>query len=280
MMRKSSAPLLLGTVASLAVLWACSSDDGASSSGNPTGGAAGSGGADEGAGGDTNAGGSTSGGASSGGAASGGSGSGTGGATEPSEICDDTGNGTSKCDAFPPECGNRADYVGALFAGPGPDTLKELSTEPNTVYFGLDGDDSLTAFGNGSCLVGGDGNDTLEFGNEPFTPRSNVGLGGPGIDVWVLDHPSEPPLLADVAAGEEIQFKAIGTFEPDFVEFIEDFSGSESKKSTTHVVYDPNSGRIWLDEDGGGSAESPVLLATVTSYADVELTLDNFVIAD
>ncbi len=287
MTRKNSGAFLLGTVASLAFLWACSADDGAHSSGNSAGGAAASGGSNEGTGGDAQAGGSTSsggassGGVSSGGAASiGGTGSGTGGTTESAEICDDTGNGTTRCEAFPSVCGNRTDYIGALFAGPGPDDIRELSTEPNTVYFGLEGDDSLIGWGNGSCLLGGDGDDTLEFGDEPFTPRPNIGIGGPGIDVWILDHPSEPPMFVDVATDEQIQFKAIGTFEADFIEVIADFSGSQSKKATTHIVYDPNSGRIWLDEDGGGSAEAPELLATVANYADVELTPANFAIAD
>ncbi len=281
---KNSGTLLLGTVASLAVLWACSADEGGNSSDDSAGGSAASGGSNESAGGDTHGAGSTSsGGASSGGVSAGGTaavGGTGGGTTEPAEICDDTGNGTTHCEAFPSACGDRTDFVGALFAGPGPDDIRELSTEPNTVYFGLEGDDSLIGWGNGSCLLGGDGDDTLEFGDEPFTPGPNIGIGGPGVDVWVLDHPSEPPIFVDVTTDEQIQFKAIGTFEADFVEFIADFSGTESKKATTHIVYDPNSGRIWVDQDGGGSTESPTPLATVANFADVGLTPANFAIAD
>ncbi|HSC88253.1 MAG TPA: hypothetical protein VLC09_13315 [Polyangiaceae bacterium] len=272
MMRIRTAALLWGTVAGLALSWACS--DGGGSPSDEAGGAGGDDASGDGADGDASSGGSSS----TGGSTSSG-GSGTGGAAEPAEICSDAG-GTTRCAEFPAACGSRADYVGALFNSAGPDDLKELSIKSNSVYFGLEGDDELTGFGNGSCLVGGDGNDTFEFGNDPVAPRPNVGIGGPGLDVWVLDHPAEPPRLADVAVDEEIRFKAIGTFEADFIEFIEGYSGTQSKAPTTHIVYAPDSGEIWLDEDGGGTSETPTLLAIVSNHAEVALTLANFAIAD
>lgn len=268
MARKSSCLAGVVIAASLAAVWGCSTDGAA-------GGEGGAGGSD-GSGGDTDAGGAPSGGGSHSGS-TGGSG-GTGENSEPTEICSDAA-GTPECETFPPLCGNASDYQRALFGSAGPDNLNELSTSPLSVYFGAAGDDSLRGYGSGSCLVGGDGNDELEFGSDSLAPTSNVGIGGPGVDVWILDHPPAPPLLADVSVDEEIQFKAIGTFDATFIEFIDDFSAGDAKAATTHVVYDPNSGDIWLDQDGAGP-ETPELLAQVGNHAEVALTLANFTIAD
>lgn len=194
----------------------------------------------------------------------------------PGMICDDLD--PPRCETVPPECGPASDYDTPYFGGAGPDTLNELSTAPASVYFAYGDDDDLRAYCNASCMVAGDGDDRLEFGNDDPEAGANIGVGGAGNDLWVIDHPSVPPTLADVESGETIGFLAIGTFEPDFLEIIPGFSGDFSILQSAHVVYDPNTGNLWVDEDGPGASEASEIRAIVGNHDAVTLTLENFVI--
>ncbi len=285
---KLSGSILVGAAASLAVLHGCSSDDESNGNGN-TGGGAGLGGAGDG-GSATGAASSTGGANGTGGAELGGGGMGGGKTPEPVLICEVLEQGLGgaiepRCEVFPEACGDVEDYEdGAVFGTASYDVMQEKGDAPHQVIFALGSTDDVGGYTGGACLVGGEGADQIYFsGSEPMpSPRSNVGIGGPGTDYFFINsaNPSYPPIIADIESDETIRFGFIneGAAGDTFAEVIEGFDGTTDAfpDATTFVIYDPTSGKIWADRDGNAGEYAPEHVGTVANADEVTLTVDNF----
>ncbi len=283
MSKRSGMTALVGLAAGIAILHGCSSED----SSSPMPGTGGSG-ALGGEGGDgasgTGAASSTGGADGSGGSADGGAGGagGEGGAGETGEIiC----NASEQCFELPPACGSPTVWLdiivgtenGELFTPAAP-------ADSDKVIFALGGDDTLRAQNAHNCLVGGDGDDLLSVSYSEQSP-SQILVGGEGQDVFrfasQFGMDAGDIVIADITSDEKISFEPNYTGgEPmpgsSFVQIIEGFTEATGTDATTHVIYDPTSGKLWVDYDGGGG-NAPYEFALVDNHDDVELTTANFV---
>jgi hypothetical protein len=183
----------------------------------------------------------------------------------------------------------------------GPYTLLVGTSEPDTfgseevsgakLIFGLSGDDIFEYDTSGfDCLVGGPGNDDFTNPSE----NDNYYVGGPGADTYHIDHTGNYVHIADMAAGDTIAL-SLGAF--DFLQGVAGSTPSTNNLKSvpgystgttsgvtegTTIIYDPTSGELWLDWDGGikGSSASDQQILTILNKDGYTFDINDFVLED
>lgn len=132
----------------------------------------------------------------------------------------------------------------------------------NDTLYGEAGADSLQGGDDADWLCGGKGNDRLTGGN--------------GADVFVFAEAlktSDADRIMDFDPTVDrisITVAALGGYGPDDIVF-----GSRALDSDDRIIYDADSGKVYMDADGSGSGKAVLLARLVTAP---ELTTDHFIL--
>lgn len=195
------------------------------------------------------------------------------GATESPIPCTITSEG-EVCAEVPLGCGPQSDYGDDVF---GTSESDEDLTGFDSLIFGLAGDDEITTYSEGSCLVGGEGNDTLRTDYEPInsTEGTDILIGGSGVDTFVLSNVSASsiPVLFDFASEDILRVVSEVVLQPengaDFYVVVDDFSGESSALAGpgVHAIYDPTTRFLYWDEDGSEEGADPLPIALLGADA-------------
>ena len=167
------------------------------------------------------------------------------------------------------------------------DTFTTNDVSGKKLIFGLGGDDVFPReHGGDDCLVGGPGNDDFSNSDE-FV---NYYVGGPGADTYHIDTTGNYLRIADMEAGDTLAlsltkfaFLAGVPGETPSANNVKSVAGyatgtpsGVSEGST--IIYDPTSGELWLDWDGGtkGSSVNDAQILTILNKDGYQFSLDDF----
>lgn len=162
--------------------------------------------------------------------------------------------------------------------------LNLLGNNSNNILIGNDGNNTLTGNNGNDTLKGGNGVDTLNGGADDDIliggDGSDILTGGSGLDTFVFDvAPSKQNQdhITDFSAGndrihlKQSLFAGAGQIgKLNTIEFLA--TGSPNTGVTQHIIYDTDSGELWYNPDGSGSA-ALVLIAVLDN--PVNLTNNN-----
>ena len=169
--------------------------------------------------------------------------------------------GTNGNDAILGSAGNDR-----LYGKRGNDTLN--GGDGNDFLYGNQGNDFLNGGGGNDSLSGGDGRDALNGGD-----GSNTLTGGAGADVFIFSTalgPNNIDTITDFKESEKNTIhlnNAIFNSLPIGAFSIENFvNGTVAKDSNSFIIYDSNTGNLYYDADGNGTASTPVQIATLTGH--------------
>jgi hypothetical protein len=184
---------------------------------------------------------------------------------------------TGDCAAYPQACGDLNQYKNIRIGSEGNDAL----SGSGSFVAGRGGDDDILVYGEGSCVDGGEGNDTLGADFEPVNGPSgpDVLVGGPGADTFRIGYTSqeELPTIADFEPGvDHLVLTQIEISDAGFLELIPNFDGTNGALTSeaTRVIMDVSTGTVWRDEDGSGpSAPEPAV--RITNYSQFRLSEDD-----
>lgn len=294
-------PALLA-LASAVTYAACGSSD--TTKTLPEGGAAGEGGDSTSAGGKSNVAGSQNGGGSlnmvggqtgeggagapatgQGGASAGDSGMLSGAAgTEAAAGAGGSGDTTGDM-SLPAACpGVIADYT-LLVGTAGDDVFTTLDVGGKKLIFGLDGMDTYPKeHGGDDCIVGGPGDDDFTNSDE----FANYYVGGAGADTYHIDTSGNYVHIADLEHGDiiglsKVKFPFLTGNAGDIpsstqVLAVADYSTGTSSGvvEASSIIYDPNSGELWLDVDGGAKGVNDRQILTVINKGSYTFDVDDF----
>lgn len=156
--------------------------------------------------------------------------------------------------------------------------LNLLGNESANILTGNAGSNILKGFAGNDSLKGGDGTDTLEGGADNDTLNGGDGsdllTGGTGADVFVFDAATSKQNqdhITDFSLGDgdrinlkQSLFTSAGkTGKLSSAEF--SAIKSPSTASSQHILYDSDSGELWYNSDGTGSAEL-ILIGTLDNH--------------
>ena len=179
--------------------------------------------------------------------------------------------------------------VEAIHGGEGDDRM--ISDANESRFYGNGGNDRLTGLAGNDVLMGGDGKDLLKGGTDDDYLAGEDGvdtlLGGAGVDHLVggagkdtmtggsgvdnfwftadLDAATNVDKITDFKAGEDVLvlsklvFSAISDAEATAGSF---FAIGAAEDADDHIIYDPESGKLFDDADGNGGGDE-VLFAQI-----------------
>ena len=167
------------------------------------------------------------------------------------------------------------------------DTFTADNVSGQKLIFGLGGDDVFpTEHGGDDCLVGGPGNDDFTNSDE----FANYYVGGAGADTYHINTTGNYLRIADMEAGDTIalslakfQFLAGVPGETPSVNNVRSVPGYSTGTPSgvsegSSIVYDPTSGELWLDWDGGtkGSSVNDAQILTILNKDGYQFSIDDF----
>jgi hypothetical protein len=145
----------------------------------------------------------------------------------------------------------------------------------NKLVYGLEGDDSFGSSNDGhDCLVGGPGDDDFTNSSE----QASYFVGGPGSDTYHINTTSNYVKLVDMESGDVIglskaQFPFLNSTvgEPPSSLLVSSVAGYSTGTASgvvegAAIVYDPTTGELWQDPDGGAKASSAVQIGTILNH--------------
>jgi hypothetical protein len=190
---------------------------------------------------------------------------------------------------LPAACpGMLTDYV-TLLGTPDDDSFTVQDVGGKKLIFGLDGADTFpTEHGGEDCLVGGPGDDDFTNSDE----FANYYVGGAGADTYHLDTTGNYVRIADMEAGDHIALsQATFTFlsgvvgEPISSNQIHSVPGYSTGSPSgviegSSIIYDPLTGELWQDYDGGlkGSSVNDKQILTVLNHASYVFDVNDFLL--
>ena len=130
--------------------------------------------------------------------------------------------------------------------GAGNDTLTNIQN-----LIGSDHGDFLTGNDFSNILTGGVGADTMSggLGNDTFH-YSSTGQGGDTI--------------TDFTSGDVFKFEIAGGFSSDAqYESVDSYDGTAGGSSGAHFIFAEDTGKLWYDADGSGTAENGEMIADI-----------------
>jgi hypothetical protein len=248
------------------------SQNSAGSSNNPVGGAGG----DVGEGGMLSGGGAEPGTAGMAGAMDGSSGAG--------------GEGTNPYDSgFPTECGSIDGYT-PLEGTMDPDTMMGTQFDGQVLAHGLEGDDTFIIGYDGSdCVVGGPGDDDFSATGEV----TSYLIGGSGADTFHVKGSSTSSNIVDFVPTDGDVIGLSVTYGPlvgatvgepppstHFGSVPDYEAGTGTAPGTgAAIVYDPATGKLWLDYNGGTINDgSEQTIAVIMNYASYTFDENDFIV--
>lgn len=143
----------------------------------------------------------------------------------------------------------------------------------NDTLSGMDGDDRLIGFGGADVLNGGNGNDLLQGGT-----GSDQLTGGAGADRFRVDtalSASNVDNITDFVSGtDKIElsravFSALGLGALPESAFSVGSAGGSIEDPDDRIIYDPETGSIYYDPDGGGGV-APILFARLAPNTSLD----------
>lgn len=166
------------------------------------------------------------------------------------------------------------------------DTFTSNDVSGQKLIFGLGGDDVFpTEHGGDDCLVGGPGDDDFTNSDE-FV---NYYVGGPGADTYHITTTGNYLRIADMETGDTIAlssttFPFLGasgdTPSANNLLSVPGYSTGTPSGVTegTTIIYDPTSGELWLDWDGGtkGSSVNDKQILTILNKDGYQFSRDDF----
>lgn len=163
-----------------------------------------------------------------------------------------------------------------IYGGNGDDQI--FGQAGNDALYGGAGNDRIDGNNGNDVIYGGDGNDLLSGGD-----GGDVLYGGAGDDRFVVDDTNPDngtPFFADFETGDVIVLESDAFLQISILGGLLDAEftlGTVAGDGDDRIIYDQDTGNIFYDEDGTGSAEQ-VLIARVE--AGTELTAASFEKAD
>jgi hypothetical protein len=171
------------------------------------------------------------------------------------------------------------------------DTFLLADVSGKKLIFGLGGDDIFPhEHGGDDCLVGGPGNDDFSNSDE----FANYYVGGPDADTYHIDTTGNYVRITDMAAGDTISL-SVATFafltgtigEPPNslqVKAVAGYSTGTPSGVTEggSIVYDPSTGELWQDFDGGikGSSVNDKQILTILNKDGYQFDVNDFLLED
>jgi serralysin len=150
--------------------------------------------------------------------------------------------------------GNLADNV--LFGLGGHDTLNGYAGSDR--LYGQSGNDRLIGGGGNDRLFGGNDNDAFVF-DVPLNAATNV-------DTIVDFNHADDTIVLDSHVFTTVVMGLDGTLRPD--EFI---NGTAARDANDHIIYDGDTGALFYDADGTGSAAA-IQFATLGAHLAIDHT--------
>jgi hypothetical protein len=199
----------------------------------------------------------------------------------------ETGTDTS---TLPTACpGVIADYT-TLVGSAADDAFTGPDVNGKKLIFGLEGADTFPAeHGGDDCLVGGAGDDDFTNSDE----FANYYVGGPGADVYHISTTGNYVRIADMEPADELSLKqtsfafltgaAGDTVNANQIHAIPGYSTTGTPSGVVEassLVYDPTTGELWLDADGGikGSSLDDRQILTILNHQGYTFDIDDFVL--
>lgn len=189
--------------------------------------------------------------------------------------------------SLPAACpGVLADYT-LLVGTDGDDVFTTQDVGGKKLIFGLDGMDTYPKeHGGDDCIVGGPGDDDFTNSDE----FANYYFGGAGADTYHIDTTGNYVQIADLEHGDiialnQVKFAFLTGNAGDIPSSTQVFAVPGYSTGTTSgviegssIVYDPNSGELWLDYDGGvkGSSVNDKQILTVLNKDSYTFDVDDF----
>lgn len=175
----------------------------------------------------------------------------------------------------------------ATFGGTGDDRI--FGEDGNDNIQGGDGKDALNGGNQNDAIFGQNGNDGLDGAAGNDVLNGGVGLdslkGGTGSDVFVFDAPvvagnadfiNDFNVAADTIHLQNAVFVGLPNGVLSASRFVSNNSGN-AQDSSDRVIYEKDTGKLFFDRDGTGTAHSKVLFATLDDGLSVT-SADFFVI--
>jgi hypothetical protein len=164
-------------------------------------------------------------------------------------------------------------------------SLTELSNR--SLVHGLEGDDTFPQSGDGAdCLVGGPGDDDFVDPNE----QASYFVGGPGADTYHVTSHANLINLLDMESGDTIALSAtqftwlsgaIGEPIPAYsLKAVAGYStGADSGTvEGSSIIYDPNTGELWEDPNGGVKDGSSLQIGTIHNHDSYVFDINDFIV--
>lgn len=188
--------------------------------------------------------------------------------------------------AQPAACPTAGNPYTQLVGTEAADTFTSNDVSGKKLIFGLGGDDIFpTEHGGDDCLVGGPGDDDFTNSDE-FV---NYYVGGPGADTYHITTTGNYLRIADMEAGDTLALSAAAfpfvgapgdTPSANNIKSVPGYSTGTPSGVTegTTIIYDPTSGELWLDWDGGvkGSSANDRQILTILNKDGYQFSLDDF----
>jgi hypothetical protein len=187
--------------------------------------------------------------------------------------------------SLPAACpGVLADYT-LLVGTSGDDAFTTQDVGGKKLIFGLEGMDSFPKeHGGEDCIVGGPGDDDFTNSDE----FANYYFGGGGADTYHIDTTGNYVRIADMASGDVIALsKVTFTFltgasgdvpQSTQVLAVPGYSTGTSSGvvEVSSIIYDPTSGELWLDTDGGVKGVNDKQILTIVNKDGYTFDIDDF----
>jgi hypothetical protein len=191
--------------------------------------------------------------------------------------------------SLPAVCPGLLDDYTLLSGSAGDDHFLAADVSGKKLIFGLGGADIFdTEHGGDDCLVGGPGDDDFTNSDE----FANYYVGGAGADTYHISTTGNYLRIGDLEAADELSFEqatftyllgaAGDNVNANQLHSVSGYSTGTSSGVVegSSLVYDPSTGELWQDFDGGvkGSSVSDKLILTVLNHDSYTFDPDDFVI--
>lgn len=197
------------------------------------------------------------------------------------------GSDTTGDMSLPSECpGALADYT-LLVGTTGDDTFTAPDVSGKKLIFGLAGMDVFPKeHGGEDCIIGGPDDDDFTNSDE----FANYYFGGAGADTYHIDTSGNYVQIADMEHGDliglnQVKFAFLTGVPGDIPQSSQVFAVPGYSTGTTSgvveasaIVYDPTSGELWLDTDGGVKGVNDRQVLTIINKDSYTFDVDDFVI--
>jgi hypothetical protein len=203
----------------------------------------------------------------------------SGGAAGAAGAAGATGDGGQAGEApldtgLPPGCPGVIDDYTLLLGSAADDLFTNPELNGKVLVHGLQGNDTFPQSGDGSdCLVGGPGDDDFTNSNE----QASYFVGGPGDDWYHINTHANYVNLVDMEPGDVIAlslttFPFLGLLgdspDPSHLKAVPGYSTGTSSGVVegSCIVYDPNTGELWEDPDGGDKGTTALQIGTILNH--------------